>query len=62
MVQGELTGKAVLIALSAVAVNVAVFTQFNYDIIGSLIPQYAKWIYLGAGALGAWTLFTVFRR
>lgn len=49
-----------LTVLSLIAVLKAIEIWANYDLIGNMIPQYAKWVYTGAAALGAWTLYTMY--
>ena len=59
---GELLGKVTLTALSAGAVIQGINALFNYNILTSFIPDYAKWIYAGIGALGAWTLYGMYKK
>lgn len=58
---GEIVGKILMFVLAAVAINQGIVAAANYDIIGALIPQYAKWVYIGAGAIGAWFIYGMFR-
>ncbi len=48
--------------LAIVALNQGIATFFNYNILASVIPKYAKWVFGGAAAVGGYLLYTMFKK
>lgn len=53
--------KAMLTLVSLGAIILALKT-FDFDVIGSIVPQYASLIYRVIGGIGAYLLYTLYRR
>lgn len=58
----ELFGTAMLVVLAIAGINYGVHELFGYNIITSLLPKYARWIYIGFGLVGAFVLYGVFSK
>jgi hypothetical protein len=60
--KGEFMSMFTLTALSIGALLSGLHVFFGYDIIGQIIPEYAKWVYGGIAVLGGWTLYGLYSR
>lgn len=58
----ELMAKGILVALCVAGVHLGLLGLLNYNMFQQFFPTYVKWIYIGLGAIGGWTLYTIFKR
>lgn len=59
---GEFLGTFLLVVLSLTAINYGIIVWFNFDVITTYIPQYAKIIVGAGGAIGGWMIYGMFKR
>lgn len=51
-----------IVTLSIVSLNMGIAALTNYNPIHAIIHGYAKWVFVGAGIIGALMLYGLFKR
>lgn len=58
----DILAKFILVVLSISGITWALVELFQFNWIIQFLPQYSRWIYIGFGIIGGWTLYNALRR
>lgn len=62
MATQDFLAKGILIALSIAGLHLGLLGLFNFNVFEQFIPDHVKTIYIAFGAIGGWTLYTMFKK